>query len=340
MGRNASVEEVLRYIVGARKNAQLYPEQHPAVRTELDALARSLHPFVYGETEFALHVVAGQLFLRDTALSRETLEFQQLVEELQSRHIHTLVFRRGLGQDELYELVRVLNEPEEFWRHHAGNVKAELLRRGITHAQIGAGTVLGGAHEHAGEVYRHTERQDTAVLNYRRAIDVLWRLGGNIIGKRSFDVKMVRASVNTILRDLVEEKDLCARLTTMKSFDDYTFNHSVNVALISMLIGDRLGLSTDDLETLGTAAMMHDIGKLTVAPELLNKRHALTEEEWAEIRAHPVRGAQLILDQGIPEDIAVTVAFEHHAGFNGVGVCFVACGLIVAAVGWAYTSSV
>jgi len=321
MGRYAyaSVEEVLRYIVGARKNAQLYPEQHPAVRTELDALARALHPFVYGKTEFALHIVAGQLFLRDTALSRETLEFQQLVEDLQSRHIHTIVFGRGLTQDELYELVRVFNEPEKFWSQHAGNVGAELLRRGITHAQIGAGTVLGGASEHAGEIYRHTERQDAVVLNYRRAIDVLWRMGRDIIDKRSFNVKTVRASVNTMLRDLVEEKDLCARLTTMKSFDDYTYNHSVNVALVSMLIGDRLGLSADDIETLGTAAMVHDIGKLTLAPELLNKRQALTEEEWAEIRAHPVRGAQLILDQGIREDIAVTVAYEHHAGFNSQG---------------------
>jgi HD-GYP domain-containing protein (c-di-GMP phosphodiesterase class II) len=282
-------------------------------------LTKALHPFVYGKKEFVLHIVAGQLFLSDVALSRETLEFQQLVEDLQSRHIHTLVFRRGLVEDELYQLVLVLNESEEFWRSHAGNAGAELLRRGITHAQISAGTVLGGARGHVGDVYRHTERQDTVVLNYRRAIDVLWTMGRDIITKRSFNVKTVRASVNTMLRDLVEEKDLCARLTTIKSFDDYTFNHSVNVALVSMLIGDRLRLSADDIETLGTAAMMHDIGKLAVAPEVLNKRDALTEKEWVEIRAHPARGAQLILDQGEPEDIAVTVAFEHHAGFSGQG---------------------
>ena len=319
MERHASVEEVLRYIVGARKSVQLYPEQHPAVRTELDALAKALQPFIHEKQEFALYIVTGQLFLHDTALSRETLEFQKLVDDLQSRHIHTLIFRRGLMEDELYQLISVLNERKEFWRQHAGNVEAELLRRGIVHAQIGAGIVSSGAREHAGAVYQHTERQDAVVFDYRQAIDALWHMGRDIAEKRAFNAETVRASVTTILKDLLEEKDLCARLTTMKSFDDYTFNHSVNVALVSMLIGDRLGLSTDNLETLGTAAMMHDIGKLTIAPEVLNKRDALTEDEWVEIRAHPVRGAQLILDQGEFEDIAVTVAFEHHAGFNGQG---------------------
>jgi len=319
MARHASVEEVLRHIVGARKNARLYPADHPAVRTELEDLARALHPFVYGNTEFVLHIVAGELFLGDTALSRETLQFQDLVAELQSRHIHTLVFQRGLTEDELYELVQMLNEPDEFWHDHAESLDSELLRRDVANVRVRVGAMLGGAEEHAGDIYRPTEGQSAVVIDYRRAIDTLWNMGRDVFEKRRFDVKTVRAVVATMLLHLAEEKDLCTRLATIKSFDDYTFNHSVNVSLVSMLIGSQLGMSTEHLEVLGTAAMLHDFGKLTIPPEILHKQHALTEEEWVEIRAHPVRGAQLIIEQEIPEDIAVTVAFEHHAGYNGQG---------------------
>ncbi len=319
MARAASVEEVLRHIAGARKNVRLYPAHHPTVREELDALAAALRPFVLGATEMALHVVAGELFLGDTALSRETLEFRELVADLRARRIHTLVFRRGLTEDELYELVRLLNEPEEFWHDRAGNLASELVRRGVIHAQVGAGAVLDGAGEHAGGVYRPTERQDAITFEYRRAIDTLWHIGRDIIERRTFNVKTIRATVSTILRDLVEEKDLWTRLATIKSFDDYTFNHSVNVSLVSMLIGSQLGVSAEDLEVLGAAAMLHDIGKLTIPAEILNKRHALTEEEWFKIREHPIRGAQLILEGGLADDIAITVAYEHHAGYNGQG---------------------
>jgi len=319
MAQRASVEEVLRYIVGARKNVQLYPQDHPAVRTEIEALAGSLRPFVYGNAEFVLHVVAGELFMGDTAMSRETLQFQDLVAELQSRHIHTLVFQRGLTEDELYELVHLLNEPEQFWLDCAGSLDSELSSRGVVHARVRAGAVLSAAEEHAGSVYRPTERQNAVVIDYRRAVDTLWQMGRDVFEKRTFDVKTVRAVVATMLLHLAEEKDMCARLANIKSFDDYTFNHSVNVSLVSMLIGSQLGLSTEHLEVLGTAAMLHDFGKLTIPPEILHKQHALTEEEWVEIRAHPVRGAQLIIEQEIPEDISATVAFEHHAGFNGQG---------------------
>jgi len=319
MAERAGIAQVLQHIIGACKNAKLYPGNHPAVRAELEALATALHLFVRKDAEVALHIAGGELFLGDTPLSRETLEFQQLVTELHGHHIHTLVFQRGVTADELYELVQMLNEPDQFWHDRAGNLGAEMARRGVVHVQVRAGTLLGEAEGYLGDVYRPTERQTAVTEQYRCAIDTLWRVGRDILDTRTLNVKSVRATVGALLRDLVHEKDLCARLATIKTFDDYTFNHSVNVSLISMLIGSRLGLSPENLETLGTAAMLHDFGKLTIDPDILNKQHALTEEEWTEIRAHPVRGAQLILEQGSAEDVTITVAFEHHAGYDGHG---------------------
>lgn len=108
-------------------------------------------------------------------------------------------------------------------------------------------------------------------------------------------------------------------MATLKSFDDYTFNHSVNVSLISMLIGKRLGLSQPYIEVLGTASMLHDLGKLVVPREILNKPGRLTESEWRVMYAHPEQGAQKLLERVDAHDIAITVAYEHHSGYVGDG---------------------
>ena len=194
-----------------------------------------------------------------------------------------------------------------------------MARRGIVHASVRAGKLLQDVKDQARTVYVPSEEQHEADNIYLQAVDTLWQINRDLMRSKTFSIARVRRTVGSILLHLVEDNELYARLATIKSFDDYTFNHSVNVSLLSMLIGTRLGLSPDLLSVLGTAAMVHDIGKLTVPTEILNKPMALTEEEWRIMQEHPLRGAQIVLEHSSPDDIAVTVAFEHHAGYSGRG---------------------
>jgi len=113
MASESNVADVLQHIVGARKNVRLYPAHHPSTRAELEALTDSLKVLFRHSGEIAFHVVAGELFMGDTALSRETLQFKDLVSEFRERSIHTIVFQKGLDENEMYELMNVLNETDE-----------------------------------------------------------------------------------------------------------------------------------------------------------------------------------------------------------------------------------
>jgi putative nucleotidyltransferase with HDIG domain len=126
---------------------------------------------------------------------------------------------------------------------------------------------------------------------------------------------IVRALATTIRR----EQGCLMPLLDIRNFDEYTTSHCCNVAMISMGIADQLGLSDADSRAIGTAALLHDIGKTRLPSGLLTKPGALSAEERLAMQAHPVEGAKILTARGLGNSLAATVAYEHHIWFNGLG---------------------
>jgi len=111
-------------------------------------------------------------------------------------------------------------------------------------------------------------------------------------------------------------------LTAIKAHDEYTFVHCVNVSVISVAIGAALGLPRTTLAHLGVAALLHDLGKLAVPPEVLHKPGQLTPGEWELVESHPLEGAKMLA--GMPGLSrlgldTMRVALEHHMNVDGSG---------------------
>lgn len=107
-------------------------------------------------------------------------------------------------------------------------------------------------------------------------------------------------------------------LKSLKAYDFYTFNHSVNVAVISTALAYRLGYSDDETSEIGLAGLMHDVGKLRVPRKILHKEGKLTPSEWQYVKRHPVDGAKILREEGSSSCVE-RVAFEHHIGYNMKG---------------------
>jgi HD-GYP domain-containing protein (c-di-GMP phosphodiesterase class II) len=111
-------------------------------------------------------------------------------------------------------------------------------------------------------------------------------------------------------------------LTSVKNYDEYTFNHSVNVGVLAIALGRAVGLSRRELYVVGQAGLLHDLGKLCVPTEVLNKPGRLTPRERELVQAHPVEGFFSIATRiGVTSDtIAVALgAYEHHLNLDGSG---------------------
>lgn len=108
-------------------------------------------------------------------------------------------------------------------------------------------------------------------------------------------------------------------LLKLKDFDQYTTTHAMNVAILSMSLAEYIGLSPSEIRAFGISGLLHDLGKVTIPEEILNKPGKLTDEERAVMNAHPAEGARIILTTEDQLDLAATVAFEHHIKLNGGG---------------------
>jgi len=113
--------------------------------------------------------------------------------------------------------------------------------------------------------------------------------------------------------------DALIPLAGLRSHDEYTYVHTLNVAMLAGALAETIGLSADKVRDITYAAMLHDVGKSRTPPELLNKGGKLSDGELAIIRRHPVDGARILIEANVELDLAIAVTYEHHMHMTGGG---------------------
>ena len=135
-------------------------------------------------------------------------------------------------------------------------------------------------------------------------------------------IQQARRVVQPLVDRIMKNEYSIVGLTALKNHDEYTYVHCVNVSVLSIRIGQTLGLPRAELANLGVAALMHDIGKVMVPLEVLQKPGKLNETEWASIRRHPFEGFRIVCRlpniSGLMLD-AARVALQHHMNVDGSG---------------------
>ena len=126
-------------------------------------------------------------------------------------------------------------------------------------------------------------------------------------------------TVEEIKNNLSVNIELLNEILDVKATDEYLYNHSLNVAVVSNLIGRWIGLEQKDLDILILAGLVHDIGKLRVDPAILNKPGKLTDEEFAEMKKHPEYSYQMLMEMGYKDNAILKVVTFHHEKEDGSG---------------------
>jgi putative nucleotidyltransferase with HDIG domain len=157
---------------------------------------------------------------------------------------------------------------------------------------------------------------------YSAAKNVLLEAVEDVRLGREVNIPAVTGIVENIVDSLVRNPDALPSLTRLKSHDEYTFSHSVNVGVLAVAFGRHHGLASDAILRLGTGALLHDIGKVRIPLEILNKAGQYTRREYEIMKRHPEAGAEILYKtHGITED-AIHPALEHHERGDGSGYPF------------------
>ncbi|MBT4762341.1 MAG: HD domain-containing protein [Bdellovibrionaceae bacterium] len=124
--------------------------------------------------------------------------------------------------------------------------------------------------------------------------------------------------ISDFINFMGEEPEGMADLIGLSSHDFYTYNHSLDVSIYALGLGQVVGYSKEDLKVLGEGSLFHDIGKRNVSADIICKAGPLDENEWAEMQKHPEFGLA-ILNQYDVSDAIKACCFEHHESFTGNG---------------------
>lgn len=137
--------------------------------------------------------------------------------------------------------------------------------------------------------------------------------------QNTFQASKVKKVVADIIDDLTGHGEMMLNLSEIRSFDNYTFNHSVNVAVISLTIGMALFYPRDKLLDLGLGVLLHDVGKTQISLDILNKPGKLTAQEYNTVKMHTWHGFELLRTNPEIKITSSHVALQHHERHDGTG---------------------
>jgi putative nucleotidyltransferase with HDIG domain len=190
---------------------------------------------------------------------------------------------------------------------------------GIRFGAVGVGDE--GAPEGASEEDLEKEELVTATAAFsleEEAAAVVWvhdvlQDGGEL------PLMEAEAVVRSLTVAMHGDRQMMLPLLQLRQFDEYTTTHSLNVSVLSMGLAEWLGLGGRDVRMVGVAGLLHDLGKVTIPKEILNKPGPFDDREREIMNSHPVEGARMILTSDQQLDLAAAVAYEHHIMIDGGG---------------------
>lgn len=228
----------------------------------------------------------------------------------------------------------MLEDPHDLDRIHASAVRELWIDvskgQDVEATAVVEAEVVSEAHVEALNVLDLAVQRDTAPVSQqaemRRAAALIRNARGAMVGMFN-EVRMGKAIDQAVARAVAEEiSDSVFRhggalisLARIKSADDYTYMHSVAVCALMVALAKQLGMSEEDSRAAGFAGLLHDIGKIDIPPEILNKPGRLSEAEYAVVRQHPRHGWERLKKAGIDHEAALDVCLHHHERYVGKG---------------------
>ncbi|MFA9433955.1 MAG: HD-GYP domain-containing protein [Deltaproteobacteria bacterium] len=162
-------------------------------------------------------------------------------------------------------------------------------------------------------------RKEKAKQTYLHALTAVKEVAQKVSQRSVAGIRKARRLAQTMVDLVLEDETLMLGLSTIRDYDDYTYTHSVNVALLSMSLGRRIGLSQSFLEQLAICGMFHDLGKVEVPKDIITKPDMLNTGEWEHIRRHPLIGVHRVLRLHASRDMRSRVVlgpFGHHLNYD------------------------
>jgi HD-GYP domain-containing protein (c-di-GMP phosphodiesterase class II) len=293
-----ALERLIVHIAAAINVRALYAGAHPRVAQAVQSILGDLTAALAGREAVTLLIVGDDLVVDDRPLRRSGIYQQSFVQALRRRRVERLTLVRGLDAAQCLQLVSVMA---------AGGTPAStanVIVGGVEFAVADGGPGGAGESRSAGPISAQQIADGKEAFARFRT-------------DRKGSLHKMEEVVWSLMETLARSAHDVIPLAPLKSHDEYTFVHSVNVSLLVLAQARSFGIQGPMLHALGLSALCHDVGKLSVPLDVLNRPGKLEGEDWKVMQTHAEVGAWQLaaLDEAPP--LSVVVAYEHHLRYDG-----------------------
>ena len=291
-----------------------YSADNEAVLRATDAFIETVNTVLISEKTLTVELLGEYFYMNDARVRYSVqyyLNFDFLTGEFQKRGLGSITFTGEIERRDMQDFMRA------FLSCLSSDSPYITLKGGIETIDSIDISPLKQARQ-----TNMFNKQQALRRTYFNAVSQFKTVAGKTRKNEGIEIKKARLIVNSLIDSMLQEEQMMISMTAIKDYDDYTFHHSVNVSILSLALGMKLGLNKKRLSELGIAAFLHDIGKVAIPDEILNKTSAFTNEEWEKMKLHPVEGVKTILSMMKIDQLAIKsaiVSYEHHLNFDGSG---------------------
>ncbi len=325
--------QFLQCLHAVLRGLRLYSSANQALREQIQELLALISSLM--DDEVTVIGMGEHFFLNGVRLKPDPARVnlrRWLMAEFETRGLGGLRFTPGLTTTELETFFRCFLEARDAARSE--RLAEEAMGAGVLHAipvrlsEMGSRPLgVEGAADGEGEAEAKAEggaeeERRRAGQNFRNALQGTRALIARTARTGRPALHRARRLVQPIVDSILKNEFSIIGLTAMKDHDEYTYAHCVNVSVLSISMGQMLGLPRQALANLGVAALLHDLGKLMVPAEVLRKPGKLAPDEWERIRRHPLDGVKMIsrLPGLMPLALdCMRTAFQHHMNADRSG---------------------
>ncbi len=308
---------VLTRIYTVLRALRLYPLENSAVQQALDELHDLLSRLTKEEGSVELRILGDFFFFNETRLRLDLSNYSTLgsfAQTVTEHGIGALEFLAGVDRAEwapfLSLLLREPGDPDPYSAFMERMEGAPIL-----HIQVVPASEVK-------EPELEEEALEAAKRTYAQSVHVAKEALTDFRMGKAVNVRKVKRAVQGIVDQVLADETSMITMTTLRDYDEYTFTHSVNVCIFSVLIGDRLGLTKQQLYELALGALFHDLGKSRIDVDIINKPGGLDDEEWFELQQHPTEGLLALFHFHGFSDMPyrqMLMAYEHHMRMDLTG---------------------
>jgi HD-GYP domain-containing protein (c-di-GMP phosphodiesterase class II) len=301
------------------RTAQIHDANNVAFEQPFALFQKHLYGLQRQLGDLSLRVERDALYIGEVKLKMDIdtyANFTHVIEEMKSRQVGHVVFHGTVKADELAKFVCLFAGQGRKGVLEFAELEALLKQAGVLNIDV---------EEYRKEQDRELleevakDRKGMAKQAYTQAFAAVAEVMSNVKVGQTFHLSRARRVVQSMVDQLLQDEAALIGLTTLRCHDEYTHNHTVNVCILSMVLGQRLGYERNMLSDLGMAALFHDLGKASISHDLLNKPTDFTEEDWRIVRRHPILGVKTIIKLKGPTESAIKIsfgAFEHHLNYD------------------------